>query len=156
MDVFKEMFKIKEKISGKEYRVFCNDEVLNYEGQFAMTVVTDTGEEIIIATTEICEAYKRNQKLAYVILFHELGHIYYGHNHTTSNTKQERLESINSNIPYYKEVQADNYVVHFLGEKQVVDALKMLCKVFKEDSLEYKDIQLRIKKIEETNWSLML
>ncbi len=151
MDVFEEMFKIKEKLNGKEYRVFCNDEVLNNEGQLAMTVVTDTGEEIIIATTEICEAYKRKQKLAYVILFHELGHIYYGHNHTTDNTQQERLESINRNIPYYKEVQADDYVVYFLGKKQVVDALKILGEVFKEDYLKYKDIQLRIKKIEEAN-----
>ena len=144
MPLFEEKFVVEERLTGKQYRVVCNDNELAKEGQFAQTVATEFGEDIIIATSNICEAYKRGNKLAYVIIYHELGHIYYRHNHINGDVRKERMNALQNNSLYIREAQADDYAAHFLGTAKVIEGLHMLSKALEEGSLEWKEVQLRI------------
>lgn len=148
MLLFEEKFVVEERLTGKQYRVVCNDNELAKEGQFAQTVSTESGEDIIIATSDICDAYKRRNKLAYVIIYHELGHIYYGHNHISGDTRKERMTALRNNSLYIREAQADDYAAYFLGKFQVIEGLHMLSKSLKKGSLEWKEVQLRIAVLE--------
>lgn len=150
MPLFEEKFVVEERLTGKRYRVVCNDYELTKEGQFAQTVATESGEDIIVATSAICDAYIRKNKLAYVIIYHELGHIYYGHNHINGDTRKERMNALQNNRLYIREAQADDYAAHFLGKSQVIEGLHMLSNALKKDSLEWKEIQLRIAVLQ--NW----
>ncbi len=88
------------------------------------------------------------------VLFHELGHCFYGHVYRPSESSDERrVGAVENGNVLTAELQADAFAVKYLGKKRVIDGFLGLLRVIEEEDgqeVSAKELRLRMQAIEES------
>ena len=102
--------------------------------------------QAVVINTSVLEGLTHNELLA--VLFHEIGHIHYGHltNVTTTVTSEKGIRVMDDNA---KELEADAYAAQMVGKEHMASAFekiikKIVTRLAKENNVSEKEAAQRM------------
>lgn len=122
---------ISKLFKDKHIAIIVDDESTAYDYEFAcLSLTTDKSVSAIKMYKSIFYGIKQGNPIARMVLFHELGHYYYGdlqgEKFDQEAYQSSREEAVKNGNVIEEELRADAFAVKYFGREYVMRALQML------------------------------